>query len=114
MSVDQVADLFDQRARVNLPYFEFRRAAVAQKIADQTVEPRKLVLDRRQDVIILRARRFILRSERRAQVIDREIDEIERVADLVRDARSKTSHDGGTFGPLQQLFQIAFAAQPRE
>ena len=47
-------------------------------------------------------------------MIDREIDEVERVADLVRDARSEPSDDGGTFGPLQQLFQISFAAQTRE
>src|SRR5262249_35031600 len=114
LGVDQVADLFDQRTRVDLAYFQFRRAAVAQKIADQTVEPRQLVLDRRQHVIVLGARRFFLRREHRAQVIDREVYEVERVTDLMRDARSQPSDDGGTFGPLQQFFQIAFAAQPRK
>src|SRR5262245_22862969 len=63
---------------------------------------------------VLRARPFLLRRERSAQVIDREVDEIERVAYLMRDARSEPSDDGGAFCPLQQLFQIAFAAQPGE
>src|SRR5262249_39507360 len=114
LSVYQVTDLFDQRTRVDLAHFQFRRASVAQKIAYQTVEPCQLVLDRRQHMNVLGARGVFLRRERRAQVIDREVDEVERVADLVRDARSQTSDDGGTFGPLQQFFQIAFAAQPRK
>src|SRR5262249_54565481 len=114
LSVYQVTDLFDQRTRVDLAHFQFRRASVAQKIAYQTVEPCQLVLDRRQHVIVLGARRFFLRREHRAQVIDREVYEVERVTDLVRDARSQPSDDGGTFGPLQQFFQIAFAAQPRK
>src|SRR5215813_1197075 len=55
----------------------------------------------------------LIRSKARAQVIQREIDVVERVSYFMSDGRSEPPHHGGFFSLMQLRFQLSGPSQLR-
>ena len=65
-----------------------------------------------EDALEVLALRGLLGAEALAHVVDREVDEVQRVADLVRHRRGEPSERRGALGEVQPLLEEAVLAQP--
>src|SRR5438270_10436884 len=89
-------------------------ARVFQELRDARVDARDLGLELQRELLDERALLRVGGSERGAQVVEREVDVVERVAYLVRDGGGETAHDSRLLGLLDLRFEFAHAPKLRD
>ena len=98
-------------AKIERSQLQRRRSRVLEKVGDVAIDSLHFCLELIRQTLESFALRLILRRERRAQVIQSEIDVVERVADFVGDCRCQPSDHRGFFNLMKLRSPIRASAR---